>query len=48
MEAKVILSSIFRNFHVQALDKREELIILNEVILRPRDGIHLQLTPKIL
>ena len=48
MEAKVILSSIFRNFHVQALDKREELILLNEVILRPRDGIQLLITPKFL
>ena len=46
MEEKIILSSIFRNFHVKALDKREELILLIELILRPRDGIRLRLTPK--
>ena len=47
MEEKVILASIFRNFHVESLDKREELILLGELILRPRDGINLRLTPKI-
>ena len=46
MEEKIILSSIFRNFHVKALDKREELILLIELILRPRDGIRLRLTSK--
>ena len=46
MEEKIILSSIFRNFQVKALDKREELILLIELILRPRDGIRLRLTPK--
>ena len=47
MEEKVILSYILRNFHVEAVDKREELILLFELILRPRDGIRLRLTPKI-
>jgi cytochrome P450 family 4 len=46
MEEKVILASIFRNFYIKALDKRDELILLGELILRPRDGIHLRLTPK--
>lgn len=46
MEEKVILSSIFRNFHLEALEKREELIVMNDVILRPLNGIRLRLTPK--
>ncbi|KAI9564177.1 hypothetical protein GHT06_007915 [Daphnia sinensis] len=46
MEEKVILSSILRNFHIRALDRREELILLNELTLRPRDGVRLHLTPK--
>lgn len=46
MEQKVILSTIFRNFHVKALDKRDELTLLNDVILRPMNGIHVHLTPK--
>ena len=47
MEEKIILASIFRNFYVKSLDKRDELILLGELILRPRDGIRLRLTPKI-
>lgn len=46
MEEKVVLASIFRNFHVEALDKREELVLVGELILRPRDGIRLRLTTK--
>lgn len=46
MEEKVILSTIFRNFHVRALDKRENIAPLNEVVLRPREGIRLCLTSK--
>lgn len=44
MEEKVILAYVLRNFSVQAIDKREELILLGELILRPRDGVHLRLT----
>lgn len=46
MEEKVILSTILRNFHVKALDQRENIVLLNEVVLRPRDGIRLCLTSK--
>ena len=46
MEEKVVLASIFRKFHVTAVDKREELQLLGELILRPRDGIRVHLTPK--
>ncbi|XP_046655350.1 cytochrome P450 4C1-like [Daphnia pulicaria] len=47
MEQKVILANIFRNFHLQAKDKRDEIILLNEVVLRPRDGIRVHLTPRL-
>lgn len=46
MEEKAVLSAILRNFHVQSLDKREEIILLAELILRPRDGIRVRLEPK--
>ncbi len=46
MEQKVILANIFRNFHVQAKDKRDEIVLLNEVVLRPRDGIRIHLKPR--
>ncbi|XP_057365883.1 cytochrome P450 4c3-like [Daphnia carinata] len=46
MEEKAVLSAILRNFHVQSLDKREEIVLLAELILRPRDGIRVRLEPK--
>jgi cytochrome P450 family 4 len=46
MEEKSVLSAIFRNFHVRSLDKREEIILMAELILRPRDGIRVHLEPK--
>jgi len=46
MEEKVVLSTVLRNFHIESLDKREELVVLGQLILRPRDGIRLRLTPK--
>lgn len=46
MEEKVVLASIFRNFYIESLDKREDLILIGELILRPRDGIRLRLTTK--
>ena len=46
MEEKIILASVLRRFHVQSLDKPENVAILTEVILRPRDGIRMLLTNK--
>ena len=46
MEEKVILASIFRQFNVKAMDKPEDLTLLSELILRPRDGIRLSLSPR--
>ena len=43
MEEKVILASIFRNFNVDACQKREDLRPLGELILRPEKGIWIQL-----
>lgn len=42
----MILSTILRRFHIESVDKREEIVLLGELILRPRDGIRLRLTPK--
>jgi len=46
MEEKVILASIFRQFNVKAMDEPEDLTLLSELILRPRDGIRLSLSPR--
>lgn len=46
MEEKIILASVLRRFHVKSLDKADDMPLLAELILRPRDGIRLHLTPK--
>lgn len=44
LEEKVILSSVLRKFKVEALDRREDLTLMCEQILRPKDGIRVRLT----
>ncbi|XP_074543073.1 cytochrome P450 4V8 [Halichoeres trimaculatus] len=43
MEEKVILSSVLRNFNVEACQTREELRPVGELILRPEMGIWIKL-----
>ena len=46
MEEKIILASILRRFHIESLDKPEDVALISQLILRPRDGIRLRMTPK--
>jgi cytochrome P450 len=46
MEEKIVLASVLRRFHVKSLDKADDMPLLAELILRPRDGIRVHLTPK--
>lgn len=43
MEEKVVLSTILRNFNVEACQTREELRPVGELILRPEKGIWIKL-----
>ncbi|XP_072920641.1 cytochrome P450 4V7 [Hemitrygon akajei] len=43
LEEKVILSSILRRFQVEAKQSCEDLHLVGELILRPRDGIWIEL-----
>ena len=45
-EEKVMLSSILRNFHIESMQTREQLAPMTEIILRPQDGIFIQLTER--
>ncbi|KAM4709346.1 cytochrome P450 4V2-like [Discoglossus pictus] len=46
MEEKVVLSTILRHFWIKASQKREELCLVGELILRPQEGIWIQLKKK--
>ncbi|XP_056415431.1 cytochrome P450 4V2-like isoform X1 [Hyla sarda] len=47
MEEKVVLSAILRNFTVKASRKREDLCLVGELILRPQDGMWIELEKRI-
>lgn len=44
MEEKIMLASILRHFNLVALDKPSEIVLMSDIILRPRDGIRLSIT----
>lgn len=41
LEEKAVISSIVRNFKMKAVSKREDIKLLQELVLRPADGIHI-------
>jgi len=47
LEEKVVLATVLRHFHLKALEKREDLVLIGELVLRPRDGVQVLLTPKL-
>ena len=48
MTQKVLLSTLFRNFAVESLDRLEDMTLLGELVLRPKQGVRVKLTPKTL
>lgn len=47
MEEKVLLSSVLRAFRVEAMEEREMLRPVGELILRPENGINVRLHPRV-
>ena len=39
MEEKVLLSSVIRNFKIESLDKEEDIKMMAEIVLRPKDPL---------
>ncbi|CAG7732155.1 unnamed protein product [Allacma fusca] len=46
MEEKVLLANLFRNFKVVAAERREDIILLAELIMRPKNGLWVKLIPR--
>jgi cytochrome P450 family 4 len=46
LEEKVILSNILRRYEIEAVDRRENLTILGELVLRPKNGLHIKISPR--
>jgi len=43
LEEKTVLSTILRKYRVESVDRREDLTLLGELILRPKDGLRVRL-----
>jgi cytochrome P450 family 4 len=46
LEEKTVLSYILRHYQVQSLDRREDMKLLMELVLRPENGVKLILSPR--
>jgi cytochrome P450 family 4 len=46
MEEKTILANIFRNFKVEAAEPLKNVIVMVEIITRPRDGLRVRMQPR--
>lgn len=44
LEEKSIISAVIRNYVVEAVDRREDLTLLGELILRPKNGLRVRIT----
>lgn len=44
LEEKSVLSAVLRNYKIEAIDRREDLTLLGELILRPKDGLRVKIT----
>jgi len=46
LEEKTMLSYILRHYRLRSLDKREDINLIMELIMRPENGIRLSITPR--
>lgn len=41
MEQKIVVANVVRNFYLKAVDPRDKLVIVGEMVLRTRNGLKL-------
>jgi cytochrome P450 family 4 len=46
LEEKAVISAVLRKYKIEAVDRREDLTLLGELILRPKDGLAVRITPR--
>lgn len=42
MELKIVLANVIRHFHLRSLEPQDKLMIVGELILRPRNGLKVE------
>lgn len=46
LEEKSVISAVLRNYKIEAIDRREDLTLLGELILRPKHGLKVKITKR--
>ncbi|XP_069699708.1 cytochrome P450 4C1-like [Periplaneta americana] len=46
LEEKTVLSYVLRNYEVTSLDKRQDITLMPELVLRPEKGINISIKPR--
>jgi cytochrome P450 family 4 len=46
LEEKAVLSYILRHYRLRSLDKREDIALMGELVLRPENGLRITITPR--
>lgn len=46
LEEKAVISTVLRRFKIESVDRREDLTLLGELILRPKDGLRVRITAR--
>nr|CAD7197562.1 unnamed protein product [Timema douglasi] len=46
LEEKAVIAAVLRNYRVEAVDRREDLTLLGELILRPKHGLNIRIQPR--
>ncbi|EAT40232.1 AAEL008017-PA [Aedes aegypti] len=44
LEEKSVISAVLRKYRIEAVDRRENLTLLGELILRPKDGLRIKIS----
>ncbi|EDS28996.1 cytochrome P450 [Culex quinquefasciatus] len=47
LEEKSIISAVLRKYRIEAVDRRENLTLLGELILRPKDGLRIKISRRV-
>lgn len=44
LEEKSVIAAVLRSFRIESIDRREDLTLLGELILRPKDGLRVRIS----
>jgi cytochrome P450 family 4 len=47
LEEKTVLSYMLRHYKLQSLDRREDMKLVGDLVLRPENGIRVIITPRV-